>query len=113
MTPVEHFALSLVFFGLTGFLVGVAKGTLEEYKRGNRTALDLLYVWGFFFAIGYGLAGFQFVDGRYFIWIIPLLFAISSARLGRALASSRKDLSVALPIVAVYIAVPALFHFIL
>jgi hypothetical protein len=113
MTDVEHYALSLVYFTLIGFIVGVAKETLEEYKRGRRTSLDLLYIWGFFFAIGYGFVGFKFVDGRYFIWFIPLFLAGVGSRLGRVISTSRKDLSMGAPILTAYFAVPLLFHCVL
>ncbi len=113
MTDVEHYALSLAYFALIGFIVGVAGETLEEYKRGRRTSLDLLYIWGLFFAIGYGVVGFKFIDGRYFIWIIPLLLAGVSSRFGRHISSSRKDLSLGVPILTAYFAVPLLFHFVL
>jgi len=113
MTPVEHYALSLAYFLLIGFLIGVAKETLEDRNRGNHSALDLLYLWGFFFAIAYGFVGFKYVDGRNFIWSIPLLLAAVGSQIGRLFVPSRKELSMGGPIIAVYFAVPLLFHYVL
>lgn len=110
MTSVEHYALSLAYYGVLGFLLGIGFEAVEASNQGKGRSGDLLYLGGILLIVGYGIAAFKFVDGRYLMWIIPLLVAFGGSVVGKGWGSSRHDPSVRLVLLAAYASVPLIYH---
>lgn len=113
MTEVEHFALSLVFYGLVGIPMGVSAVVKEDQKKGKLKPLDVVYLFSYFLSIAYGFLGFKFIDGRYFIWILGLLFVVGGYHFGKMVGSSREDLSMKVIALAAIASLPTLYHYVL
>lgn len=114
MTQVEHFALSLVFYALVGFQIGVGRRAGTDQEEGKKTKhFDIVFLFGFFVGILYGFLGFEFIGGRYFIWLLGLISACIGYQIGYSLAVERYDKTF-LPIMLIGSGmVPVLYHYVL
>src|SRR6185437_2293832 len=113
MTVTEHYALALVVYFIIGGQLGVGYTATNDDNSEKSKRLDLIYMLGQQLAIGYGIASFKFVDGRYLLWLVPIFSAIVGSRVGLQLGTQRGDYSVRGVIFGTYVAVPLIYHLVL
>ena len=110
MTTTEHYALALVLYFIIGVQLGVGYTATDDYNAGKTKRFDLIYMLGNLLAIGYGIAAFKFVDGRYLLWLVPIFSTVAGSRAGLQLGAQRGDNSVRGVIFGAYLAAPLIYH---
>lgn len=113
MTEVENFALALLFYGLVGIPLGIASLAQENQKKEKSKRFDVIYLFAYFSSIVYGFLGFKFIDGRYLIWVLGLVFIVGGYHFGKIVGSSREDHSMKTIGLAAIASVPLPYHHVL
>lgn len=113
MTVTEHYGFALVLYFIIGVQLGIGYTAIDDYNAGNPKRFDLIPILGNLLAIGYGIAAFKIVDGRYLLWFIPIVLAYTGSRVGLQLGTQRSDNPVRAVILGAYVASPLIYHLVL